>query len=1395
MKKIKIILASMLILALAATAVCADGNIFTISDVKGRPGDVVKVDVSLKTEDVINTIGLRDIKYDDSVLTFKGFTDYEEMEEKAILSSFDNKKGACVIGFETDGKYEGKICSLEFLISEDAQEETFSVGAVSGLKLGNAEVVSSVDEGSITVRRQMTGDLNLDECVDLNDAILLLQHSMFPQIYILEYAGSVDFTGDGVVDMNDAILLLQHSMFPDLYPLEEKKPDREDFFEGVTITPKNMASDVSEDTKIVFTFPEEVFDTDGEDLTASYIEDNIQLRKASASGTKIGFVATISSSKKIILNPYANLSDGQKYYIVIPEGVLTYKDGSENEKFTSCFTVGEGEDDDDDNEDEDEETFFGLTVSPSNGEINVSVSTDIRFLYEAAGKVYDKNGDALSSEYVEDTFLIRKGSKDGSEVFFNANVNVYRIELVPTSKLSEATKYYVIIPAGVLTDEKGNTNEEIVTYFMTTGYEYSEEDFLYGVSILPSYRQEDVPVLQNIVFEFPEKVYDMQDNELTAEYVEECFSLTQFGDPVEYTVTVEDGTKIIVDPVYPLEYDTSYNFKLSQNSLKNARGIVNNVYSSYFTTQTMNAFDNLVIPNTLTYTQDGVEYTENAPEYADGIWYVHAWLDKEEKYIPVVTEGIEPAVIDENGNLTAEYKDKLCVYSIDADGMYTLKPLGYDADGETGVGRDISVLDDKNDSTGMYYSEAAECTYVRISEERCELSAFDRFLCITDNTKIIIRTFDEDSLCYDYDVFSKALPEFGEGTVFENVSYVVRNNKEFTTRELVEVLYAETSSRAYGSEEFLGMTVSPANKKTNVAVTSNIVFSFDDEVFDDMCDEIDDDYVEDYFQIRKGSTSGTKVSFTATVSSSGTKITLNPVSNLAASTRYYVIILAGTLTDEDENENDKFTSYFTTASASDDEDEDNLFAGMTVSPAAGKEIFSLSANITISFDEAVYDDGEDKLTASYISSNIELRKDSATGTKVAFTASISSTNMKITINPTANLEKASKYYLIIPEGTFTNTDGSENDKYVMFFTTTGYERDDSEFFDGVEVDPADKEADVSLSSNIYFSFPESVFDEELETLTTAYIKENFEIRKGSETGTMVTFAASISSTKNRITLNPSNNFESAQIYYVIIPAGVLKYEDETQNQEFVMSFTTPGYVSDPVCSFCGKAHETAEHECSKCGGKGHETATWCETCKNHEHDTEDCPNTACPDCGEENCTDTTGKYCADCDEHGHEESDVHCEKCGDYGCTETKWCHMCREHDHEDGDHCEYCNEVNCTETTWCHMCHEHGHGDYDHCIYCGSIDHHAENCPYLDGDDSEGGNEGSGEGGNEGGNEVHVGGDELFCSYCEQVHSSSEHVCSVCGEQGHEISTWCDMCYSHDHNTEDCIYSAVASC
>lgn len=192
----------------------------TLSDVSGKPGDTVKVAVSLKTDESINTIGIKDITYDKNVLTFTGFSDYEALTNICALSSFDDSKMAVVAALKNAQVFDGNICILNFKINENAEECEVSVSAVANIKLDSDTVVTQVVPATVAVSLQLLGDIDLNETVDLNDAILLLQYSMFPELYPIDYSGSVDFTKDGNIDMNDAILLLQYSMFPELYPIE-----------------------------------------------------------------------------------------------------------------------------------------------------------------------------------------------------------------------------------------------------------------------------------------------------------------------------------------------------------------------------------------------------------------------------------------------------------------------------------------------------------------------------------------------------------------------------------------------------------------------------------------------------------------------------------------------------------------------------------------------------------------------------------------------------------------------------------------------------------------------------------------------------------------------------------------------------------------------------------------------------------------------------------------------------------------------------------------------------------------------------------------------------------------------------------------------------------------------
>ncbi len=85
---------------------------------------------------------------------------------------------------------------------------------------GNVERKTSVNNTAVTIGApQLLGDINLDGTVDIDDAILLFQHSMMSDDYQIGYVGNIDFTNDGNLDIDDAILLFQYSMMPDDYPI------------------------------------------------------------------------------------------------------------------------------------------------------------------------------------------------------------------------------------------------------------------------------------------------------------------------------------------------------------------------------------------------------------------------------------------------------------------------------------------------------------------------------------------------------------------------------------------------------------------------------------------------------------------------------------------------------------------------------------------------------------------------------------------------------------------------------------------------------------------------------------------------------------------------------------------------------------------------------------------------------------------------------------------------------------------------------------------------------------------------------------------------------------------------------------------------------------------------
>ncbi len=80
---------------------------------------------------------------------------------------------------------------------------------------------ATAPEQSVTAEAadRILGDINADESVDILDAIALFQHSMLPEMYLIDYPGTLDMDDSGALNIDDAIRLFRYSVMPEMYPI------------------------------------------------------------------------------------------------------------------------------------------------------------------------------------------------------------------------------------------------------------------------------------------------------------------------------------------------------------------------------------------------------------------------------------------------------------------------------------------------------------------------------------------------------------------------------------------------------------------------------------------------------------------------------------------------------------------------------------------------------------------------------------------------------------------------------------------------------------------------------------------------------------------------------------------------------------------------------------------------------------------------------------------------------------------------------------------------------------------------------------------------------------------------------------------------------------------------
>ncbi|MBQ3076904.1 MAG: S-layer homology domain-containing protein [Clostridia bacterium] len=380
--------------------------------------------------------------------------------------------------------------------------------------------------------------------------------------------------------------------------------------------------------------------------------------------------------------------------------------------------------------------------------------------------------------------------------------------------------------------------------------------------------------------------------------------------------------------------------------------------------------------------------------------------ESEELAAGALYDGVEPEEIDAFDGDAYEPKED----------YKHLTPVFSPEDGEKGVSPSASI--ELTFLQKLYRTSGRELTESYLEEDVFELwrgdpederaVAFDLELASDDH---VIRVTPKEELREDTEYTLILLPDS------------VANGRGDTNPK-AELTFTT------GGTTWLVPEIEPADEKTNVARGTDIRLEFDHDVYRASGADLSESYLENtVIELRKGSRDGSLVNFTAELSDGDRVITLYPEGNLSTNTTYFVRLIEETLSDDDGHLNTEFWSAFSTGST--------IARSIFFDPDDSESNVPLDTAVTITFPYAVlrHDNGEE-VRASYLEDEaFELRRGSSTGSRVDFTAEISSDDRTVTLTPYDKLSTNSTYYVILLDETLEYKDGDAIERTSSYFRT------------------------------------------------------------------------------------------------------------------------------------------------------------------------------------------------------------------------------------------------------------------------------------------------------------------------------------------------------------------------
>ena len=767
-----------------------------------------------------------------------------------------------------------------------------------------------------------------------------------------------------------------------------------------------------------------------------------------------------------------------------------------------------------------------VSFDPANSSSTHAASDNIILTFNTAIRKASDNSD-LTDSNVDAHITLKDANSSGSNINFDATIDASDrvITINPSSDLNSSQVVYVAI---------GNTVENVCnTALSASSATFTTADSTDPVlsSSSPADEATAIAVDTNIVLTFNEAVDAESGNIIIVK--SEDGSTVETIDVTDSQVSGSGSTEITINPSVTLDEQTAYHLTIDETAFDDSSS---NSYAGISDTTTINFTTADVTAPTVTFnpadSDTGVGRDSNINiEFNEAI--VNA--DTSE----ITSSNIASLIIlkDSNSNgsdlaFSATIDTDKKIITIDPNNNFSLGQTVYvsisaveDASAnETSLSSSTFTVTSTGETIATIIPADSSINVLASSNITIGFNTAIRNLNDTeitnDNIHSLITLKDTDTNGTDIP-FTISINTAKKVITINPISDLSSGQNIYVAiGATVEDAFDNSITAASSSFTIIDnavpiFTFNPADLDTDVVVSSNIIITFNELIRNINNSTLTDSNVDSLITLKDEDSSGSNITFNATIDEDKKIITINPTNNFNSEQVIYLAIAA--VEDQAGNATAATNISFT---ARDSDPPAVLFF-----PSNSDVNVLRNSDITISFTEVIRNLNDSPITDANIDSLITLKQSNSSGADILFDAVVDSTKENITITPTSNLPLNQVVYVAIGASVEDEWDNAITASSASFTTI-----DDRL---SVTFDPADGTTGLPVNTNVIMTFSDAIRHLDDSLITSANVDDLITLEY-SFSGSPIPFDATIDTAKKIITINPTNNLIPGDIIYVSI---------------------------------------------------------------------------------------------------------------------------------------------------------------------------------------------------------------------------------------------------------------------